>query len=66
MILRILSHVWQNMSGGAGGRAGGRRGGGGGRNGGGRGGGNITMTQTELEHLLQQQLNVTLAAFQAA
>src|ERR1043165_4254004 len=65
-MLSILFVFWQNMSGRAGGRTGGRRGGGGGRNGGGRGGGNIPMTQAELEHLLQQQLNVTLAAFQAA
>ena len=49
----------------SGARGGGRRGGG--RGGGGRGGGrgNINMTQAELNNLLQQQVNIALAAFQA-
>src|ERR1044071_225943 len=46
------------MSGARGGRRGGR-GGGGGR-------GNVNMTQAELDNLLQQHVNVALAAFQAA
>ena len=50
------------MSGAHGGRRGGR-GGGGGREG---GRGNVNMTQEELNNLLQQHVNVALAAFQAA
>src|ERR1043165_5393895 len=47
-----------------GGRRGGARGGGGGRAGGG-GRGNINMTQAELNDLLQQQVNMAMATFQA-
>ena len=46
----------------SGARGGGRRGGG---RGGGGGRGNINMTQEELNNLLQQQVNMALAAFQA-
>ena len=46
-----------------GGRRGGGRGGGGRAGGGGRG--NINMTQAELNNLLQQQVNMAMANFQA-
>src|ERR1044071_9820491 len=54
----------------SGARGGGRRGGGGGRVGGGcraggGGRGNINMTQVELNTLLQQQVNMAMANFQA-
>ena len=46
------------MSGARGGHRGGRAGGG--------GRGNVNMTQAELDNLMQQHVNIALAAFQAA
>src|ERR1043165_2997929 len=54
------------MSGARGGRRGGRSGGRAGGRGGGGGRGNINMTQAELDNLMQQHVNIALAAFQAA